>query len=99
MLAATSSASASCSPSAGVPQPRWEVVGRRARRARARRASSRRPTATAAAARVLVLDDADLPGAIEEARARSRAAGAVLVEELVDGPGGRGQRVLGRTAS
>ena len=50
---------------------------------------------TAAAGRVLVLDDADLPDAIEEARALARS-GAVLVEELVEGPEVDGQRVLGR---
>ena len=46
----------------------------------------------------LVEDPAELPDAIERARTAARN-GLALVEELVDGPGGDGRRLLGRTAS
>ena len=68
---------------------------RRARASSARRASSRRPSVTAAAAALLVLDDADLPDAIEEARARSRGARGAR-RGARRRPRGRGQRLLGR---
>ena len=84
---------------AGVPQPRWEAVGGEPGRARARRASSRRPTARAASARALVLDDAELPRGDRGGARAARGAGAVLVEELVEGPEVTVSALLGRTAS
>jgi biotin carboxylase len=69
---------------AGVPQPRWEVVaGERGELGAP--CVGKAPERHGGKGRVLVLDDADLREAIEEARSLARGA-AVLVEELVDGP-------------
>jgi biotin carboxylase len=69
---------------AGVPQPRWEVVaGERGELSAP--CVVKAPERHGGKGRVLVLDDPDLPAAIEESRALSRSA-AVLVEELVEGP-------------
>jgi biotin carboxylase len=67
-----------------VPQPRWEAVAGARGELRAP-CVVKAPERHGGKGRLLVLDDADLPGAIEEARALSRGP-AVLVEELVDGP-------------
>jgi biotin carboxylase len=69
---------------AGVPQPRWRLVG-------AGEAGIEPPCVVKAADRQgqkglsLVLDEAGLPAAVAAARSFSRS-GAALVEELVDGP-------------
>src|SRR5262249_31870440 len=69
---------------AGVPQPRWEVVG-------SGPVALGPPCVVKATDRQgqkglsLVLDPAELPAAIQTARAVSRT-GTALVEELVDGP-------------
>jgi biotin carboxylase len=69
---------------AGVPQPRWEVVG-------SEPGELGPPCVVKTVEREggeglsLVLDETELPAAIEMARARSRS-GAVLVEEYLDGP-------------
>jgi biotin carboxylase len=69
---------------AGVPQPRWEVVAG-LRGELGAPCVVKAPERHGGSGRLLVLDDADLPDAVEEARALSRGT-AVLVEELVDGP-------------
>jgi biotin carboxylase len=69
---------------AGVPQPRWEVVaGERGELGAP--CVVKAPERHGGKGRMLVLEDSELPAAVEEARALSRSA-AVLVEELVDGP-------------
>jgi biotin carboxylase len=69
---------------AGVPQPRWEVVaGERGELGAP--CVVKAPERHGGKGRRLVLDDGELPAAIDEVRALSRSS-AVLVEELVDGP-------------
>jgi biotin carboxylase len=69
---------------AGVPQPRWEVVaGERGELGAP--CVVRAPERHGGKGRRLVLDDGELPEAIEDVRALGRSS-AVLVEELVDGP-------------
>ena len=77
------------------PQPRWEVVARRARRARGRRASSRRPSGTAAPAARSCSTTPTCPAAIEAARARLAERRRARRGARRRARGG-GQRVLGR---
>ncbi len=70
--------------SAGVPQPRWEVVGADPGELRLP-CVVKTPDRQHGSGATLALDDEDLATAIESARARSRG-GAVLVEEYIDGP-------------
>jgi biotin carboxylase len=69
---------------AGVPQPRWEVVAG-GRGELGAPCVVKAPERHGGKGRRLVLDDGELPAAIEEVRALARGS-AVLVEELVDGP-------------